>query len=347
MVKRLTIIVLIFLLYTTSGCIHKNRLDHVKDFWVAMHFLNYNCDADLEELEVELPVLARMGVNTIILEVDYHYHYKSHPELRQGETQISFDAARKFSKTCSDNGLRLFVEFQCLGHQSWAKQTFPLLTVYPHLDITPGEFPDNKDIYCREWDPDHPQVYQIILPMLDELIDAFQAEGIHVGMDETFLLGHEKSPTTKGKDPARLYARVVNRLHNHLVKKRKVKMLMWGDRLIDGHRYDYGEWEASKNGTAEAIDMIPRDIIICDWHYEVFEMGYPSVTLFLEKGFRVLPTSWKELDAGIQLIKYSFDHYQEGMLGHLFTAWGKYKKPSSYPPLLQGIKLFREAGIIK
>jgi hypothetical protein len=51
---------------------------------------------------------------------------------------------------------------------------------------------------------------------------------------------------------------------------------MWGDRLIDGKKYDFGEWEASTNGTAAAIDLIPKDIIVCPWHYELRD-NYPSI----------------------------------------------------------------------
>lgn len=340
-------VLLLIILFFSSGCINRRPAIDADKFWVAMHFLNYNDDESLDTLAGELPRLRGMGVNTIILEVDYHFNYLSHPELRQGLKQITREGAGRFAETCRQNQMRLIIEFQCLGHQSWAKETFPLLTKYPHLDITPGEFPENEGLYCREWDPENPEVYKIVFALLDELIEAFQPEGVHVGMDETFLLGHEKSPNTRGKDPARLYAGVVNRLHQHLVARRKVEMLMWGDRLIDVNVHDYGEWEASKNGTAPAIDMIPRDIIICDWHYEVFDMGYPSIKMFMDKGFRVLPTSWNDLEAERQLIEYSLDHYQDSMLGHLFTAWSKYQEPGSYPPLIQGLKIFEAAGILK
>ena len=55
-----------------------------------------------------------------------------------GEKPITRKAARKFSAVCRSRGIRLAVEFQCVGHQSWAGETFPLLTRYPHFDLTPG-----------------------------------------------------------------------------------------------------------------------------------------------------------------------------------------------------------------
>jgi hypothetical protein len=226
-----------------------------------------------------------------------------------------------------------------LGHQSWKEQTFPLLTVYPQFDLTPGAFPNNEGIYCREWDPLNPQVWPIIFKLLDELIDAFRADAIHVGMDEVFLLGSDKSPSTKGKDPGVLLADSVKMLHRHLVQKRRVQMLMWGDRLIDAVKYNYGEWEAAKNGTATAIDLIPKDIIICDWHYEVRD-SYPSIPMFIDKGFRVLPSGWKDVNATKAFINYSRQHDGPKMLGHLFTTWSvKKEELVSFSPLVEGLKL--------
>lgn len=101
---------------------------------------------------------------------------------------------------------------------------------------------------------------------------------------------------------------------------------MWGDRLIDGTETGYGMWEASKNETYPAIDLIPKDIIICDWHYErAYETmrtyGFPSVRLFLEKGFRVLPTSFRDPKAVKSLIDVSLASGSDRMLGHLCTIW--------------------------
>lgn len=310
--------------------------------WLGVHLLDYNNDADLEKLAADLPKLASQGINFIILEVDYHFEFRSHPELRQDDKQITKAGARRFAAISRKNGIRVIPEFQTIGHQSWAKQTFPLLTKYPQFDLTPGAFPNNEGLYCREWDVTNPAVYMIVFRLLDEIIDAFQADAFHIGADEVFLLGSDKSPSTKGKDPGKLYANAINDIYGHLVKKRKVEMLMWGDRLIDANRFNWGEWEASKNGTAAAVDMIPKDIIICPWHYEPMVNGYPSIPMFIEKGFRVLPTSWNKPDALKLLIEYSYKQDSPKMLGHLFSIWGRPRSPlPEYKPMVDGLKLIR------
>ena len=103
--------------------------------------------------------------------------------------------------------------------------------------------------------------------------------------------------------------------------KRGLVMLMWADRLIDGDRWNMGEWEASKVGTAPAVDKIPKDIILCPWHYEP-RAAYESLPMFMEKGFRVLPASWKNVEASNALIRYGQEHQRDGRLvGHIFTTW--------------------------
>jgi hypothetical protein len=308
--------------------------------WSALHLLHRQNDAELEALEAQLPALAARGVNVIVLEVNYGFEFRSHPELRMAEPPgerdkvITKRGAKRLVKAARRHGIRVFPEFQSFGHQSWAKNTWTLLTKYPELDSTPGAFPSNEGLYCREWDPMNPRVYKIVYALLDEIIDAFDADAVHVGMDEVFLIGHESSPSTKGKDPAEVYAKAVNDMYDHIVRKRGRTMLMWGDRLIDAAKHTYGKWEASENGTWPAIDRIPKDIVICDWHYETRD-SYPSVPMFLEKGFRVLPTSWKDVAASTTYIQYANGLAHPKMLGHLFTMWDKVEKPADWPPLVE------------
>jgi len=309
--------------------------------WTSIHLLDYTTDSALAVLGSRLPALAKSGINVLFLEVDYNFDFKSHPELRDS-LYITKEAAQKFAQACREANIRLIPQFQSLGHQSRGKVTLPLLTVYPELDVTPGEFPNNEGIYCREWDPTNPKVNEIVFPLIDEIVEAFEVDGIHLGMDEVFLLGSEKSPTTKGKNTGELFAKVVNEFHDYFAKKKGLEIFMWADRLIDGTKYSYGEWESSLNGTAVAIDMIPKDVVMCDWHYEPAD-EYGSVAMFLEKGFRVLPCSWRKVSGVEALIKYSYKLNNPNMLGHMFTTW--YPVPidtlMGYRPMIAGIDLIK------
>jgi hypothetical protein len=57
--------------------------------WRALHLLDYNSDSALDALGQNLENLAKQGLNVIILEIDYNFAVKSHPELRLGTNPIT------------------------------------------------------------------------------------------------------------------------------------------------------------------------------------------------------------------------------------------------------------------
>jgi hypothetical protein len=305
--------------------------------WRGVHLTVQN-EEQAKALTESLPQLAAAGVNVVIAEVDYGFEFQSHPEVRANRF-ITKVQARELAAAARAQGIRLIPQINCLGHQSWSKTTLPLLAQHPEFDETPGQFPENKDIYCRSWCPQNPLVNPFVCELIDEIVDGFEADAFHVGMDEVFLIGSKYCERCRGEDPAKLFAKAVNDLHQHIVGERKLDMLMWGDRLLDASRMGYSEWEASKNGTQGAADLVPKDIIVCDWHYEK-QKEYPSVPFLLEKGFRVLPSGWQPLEASQAFSRYAATQKNPRLLGYLCTTWGKVKirNAAEWPPLKEVLK---------
>ncbi len=303
--------------------------------WRAMHLIGPRADRMKLTEQFVTDVLRPMSFNVLILEVDYGFEFKSRPELHC--SGVTKEQARHLAEVCRENGIRLIPLMNCLGHQSWASDTSALLKYHPEFDETPGVPSSKKGFYCREWCPSNPDVNPVVFTLLDELIDAFQADTVHVGMDEVFLIGSDKCPRCKGKDVGELFAAEVNALHGHLVKEKGVEMLMWGDRLLDDAKFQYGAWESSKTGSHRAIERIPRDIIICDWHYEP-RSDYPSVRFFQQQGFRVLPSPWKNPEAAVDLIRCARKDATEKMQGILFTGWSAGGNGERLMAALQGGK---------
>jgi hypothetical protein len=264
--------------------------------------------------------LVPLGINTLVFEVGYHFQFESRPEMNDPKGW-SKAQARELAEFCRQHGVRLIPQLNCLGHQSSRKTSLALLAKHPELDETPNLSSDAPGFKLRNWCPLHPDVNPIVFALMDELIDAFQADAFHVGMDEVFNLAHDQCPRCRGKLPEELFAKAVNDYHALLVGKRGLTMLMWGDRLLDDAAMKYGEWESSRVKTANAVDLIPRDIIICDWHYEPRE-EYPSVVYLQEKGFHVWPASWKKPDAALALRNYAARNATDKLVGHLCTVWG-------------------------
>jgi hypothetical protein len=61
--------------------------------------------------------------------------------------------------------------------------------------------------------------------------------------------------------------------------------------------------------------------------------------MFVEKGFRVLPSGWNKVDATKALISYSRGVKDKKMLGHLFTTWSGKKQWAQWPPIAEGLEL--------
>ena len=305
--------------------------------WRGVH-LGARDDEQLAQLIEALPKLSAAGVNVVVLELNYAFDFQSHPELRPARF-ITKARARELAAAAHARGIRLIPQLNCLGHQSWAKNTDALLTKHPEFDETPGQFPENKGIYCRSWCPQNPQVNAVVFALIDELADAFAADAFHVGMDEVFLIASEYCPRCRGGDPAGLFAKAVNDLHAHIVGARKLEMLMWGDRLLDSKTLGYSEWEASRNGTQGAVELVPKDIILCDWHYEK-RADYPSLAFLLEKGFRVWPAGWQPLEAAKAFSAFARQQKNSRLLGYLCTTWGKVKIPDAadWPPLTETLR---------
>ena len=325
----------------TGGTIHSSNIARgarLKSWqaknpvWRGVHLM-LGSDEQTVTLTEQLPNLAARGVNVLIVEVNYGFDFQSHQELRAPRF-ITRPHAQELTRKARELGIRLIPQFSCLGHQSWARTTFSLLTKYPEFDETPGKYPGNTNIYCRSWCPQNPAVNKVVFALIDELIDAFDADAFHVGMDEVFLIASEHCPRCKGGDPSKLFAKAVNDLHQHIVGKRKLEMLMWGDRLLDARTMRYGEWESANNGTHGAIDRIPNDIVVCDWHYRK-QTGYPSVPFLLEKGFRVWPAGWQPLEATKAFSTFARQQNNPRMVGYLCTTWGRVgiRTAAEWPPI--------------
>ncbi len=239
--------------------------------------------------------LAPRHVNTLILRIDFNYAFESHPELRDKDP-LSRKDIKKLVKVCRENKIRLIPQINLLGHQSWASTTNNLLKVYPEFDETPKvkmpekyAWPNEDGLYCKSYCPLHPGVHKIVFALVDEICDVFETDAFHAGMDEVFYIGHDKCPRCSGLDKAELFAGEVNKIRNHLAQKNR-QLWIWGDRLLDGKITGLGMWEASMNNTHRSVDLIAKDVIICDWHYE--RPDQTAVYLAM-KGFNVITCPWR------------------------------------------------------
>jgi len=259
-----------------------------------------------------------LGLNWVIVEVNGNFRYATHPEAAEKDP-ITKGEARRLAALAREKKLNLVPMYNCLGHQSWKANAGALLRSHPEFNEAPELDATAKDFYCMSWCPNHPAITAFAFDLFDELLEAFEANAFHVGMDEVFVIGH--CPRCRGTSNGDLFAKAVNDLHSHLVGRRGVEMQMWGDRLLDAKVMGYGLWESSENETHAAIDKIPSDIVMCDWHYETVNMEFPSIRFFQDKGFRVWPAGWNQEESIRRFIEVARRDATPKMLGYLATTW--------------------------
>jgi hypothetical protein len=274
--------------------------------------------------------LAPRKVNTLVVQIEYHYQFKSYPELTDSFALSNADV-KKIVSVCKKNNIRVIPQIDLFGHQSWANHNGKLLRVYPQFDETPDikmpeiyVWPNADNLYCKSYCPLHPDLHPVLFAVIDELCDAFESDAFHAGMDEVFYIGDDKCPRCGGKDKAELFAGEVRTIHDHLAKTGR-EMWIWGDRLLDGRTTGLGEWEGSFSDTYRAIDMIPKDVVICDWHYERADK---TAVYFAMKGFRVITCAWRnpataviQINDLLSFRRESTGDMQARFLGVMETTW--------------------------
>jgi hypothetical protein len=269
-------------------------------------------------------------VNTLILQVNYDYQFETHPELRAASA-LSKEHVKKLVAACKTDEIRIIPQFNLLGHQSWAGNLGNLLRQYPDFDETPNvkmpekyKWPNADRLYCKSYCPLHPDVHRVVFALMDELCDVFEADAFHAGMDEVFYIGEDQCPRCSGRDKSELFAGEVRRLHDHLQEKGR-SLWIWGDRLLPGKTTGLGMWEASYNNTDRAIDLIPKDVMICDWHYERPD---PTAAYFALKGLSVVTCPWKSPQTAVlqtqDMLRFRSDsapEMKDRFQGMVQTVW--------------------------
>lgn len=275
--------------------------------------------------------LAPNGCNLIVMQVRCRYQFKRHPEC-WGYDPLSYDDVKRILSVCKKHNIKLVPKMNLHGHQSGIHNTptdgilhghinaIPdfrdgILRAYPELD----EMPDEKGVfYSRSLCMTNPLVKLLVFDLIDELLEVFESDMFHIGCDEVFHLGICEECSKYEKHI--LLANWLNALNDH-INSRGAKMLMWADRLLNHKEMgDYDIYESADNDTDKAIDLISKNILVCDWHYWV-NKEYLSVQKFKEKGFKIFVSPWRTQEAVDKFLNYAIEHDEGHIEGLLATTW--------------------------
>lgn len=277
----------------------------------ALHFVLRGVSAERAHWIVDEARQAKF--NTIIVLVTDGVTLRNSPWSTKAGAW-SRDEFKKWVTYAQTKGIQVIPELNLLTHQEKFLQD-------GHPDMM---------FNSATYNPNNPEVYRkYVYPLIDELVELFSPRAIHIGHDE--LVGwvlhksrHEKHIGLLAREqmlPAELFLKDVLLIRNHLAE-RNVETWMWGDMLISPDEFPEmlgRELHGISSGYGKALrQKLPKDIVICDWHYADDQMEYPSLAAFKAEGFRVLGATWKKEKTIRNFSRYAAEQGADGMIA---TTW--------------------------
>jgi hypothetical protein len=259
-------------------------------------------------LQLIKKVLAPMKINTIVLECEYG-EWKSQPNLNNDWTMTQ-EEIKTLLRTAKENFIDVYPLIQSFGHAEWAFQRGN------NLDI--AEDPQHPYAFC----PSNPRTYSFLFSIYNEALNLFQKPAIfHIGADEVEMIGRFPNPNCPNgcgkKDNVTLYVEHIKKLYDYL-SQRGCKVMLWGDEMLAPGEAGDATHAQSKQEAEAKRRLLPKDIIIADWHYNPFD-DYPSIGIFKQAGFNnVIACTWYKPQ---NIYKFAQSAYKQGAMGLLQTTW--------------------------
>lgn len=253
--------------------------------------------------------LRRGHYNLVLFSVSNNVQFKSIGRLANNCAWPLQDF-KKVVQYARESGMEVVPELRFLSHQH---KDFLVLGAYPDLMY-------NEKTY----DPRNQKVYKLVFSYIDEVIETINPKAIHIGHDEVYGISGRDAGAEDALPPA-LFKEDVVKLHQYL-KARNVLTWMWGDMLITPTEFP-DMHPGSINGTREYAQIrkeIPKDIVICDWHYradENKELQFPSLKTFANEGFEVLGATFRHPHVTKQFAGYAADVDNPKVKGMIATTW--------------------------
>jgi lysophospholipase L1-like esterase len=258
----------------------------------------------MDALKRIIDTFAQLKLNTLFFEIADNMHYDRQSFPQKEKTAFSKAQAKELVAYAKGRHFEVIPTFQMLSHCSW------ILSNPKNAALL--EKPSDRS-WNTTWCPSNPAVYDFMKDILDETIEVFQPRYCHVGLDEIGPLGEcEKCRKEK---PSQLLLKTIMYLHDALAAS-GIKTIMWQDMLVPASDM----YEINKAKGYEIVDQIPKDVIIADWDYGIFNAAAKKrLEYFTQKGFQVLgasfsnPRAIQTLNAGLAANPRAF--------GHISTHW--------------------------
>jgi len=248
--------------------------------------------------------ISRYKMNTYMPYLEDMIKFDNYPSIGENRGALTKEEVKELVAFAKKNFVEVIPIFQTLGHYEniLSKEEF----------LKYAEFPGAASLNVSS-----DSTYIFLENLLKEVFQLFPSEYFHMGADESWDVGlgaskHLVEETNIAVVHANHYKKVYE-----ICKKYSKKVLMYGDIILDH---------------PEILSLIPKDIIIVDWHYGAND-SYPSTKIFKDAGFQyyVSPASWNFVTTfptnsiALPNIKYFIKSgLENSSLGMINSNWGDY-----------------------
>ncbi|WP_407429318.1 beta-N-acetylhexosaminidase [Arcticibacter sp.] len=205
--------------------------------------------------------LSKNGINTLIMEWEGTYPYKQHP-LIANRYSYTREEIRSFITYCSSIGIDVIPLQQSFGHVEY------ILRHQRYAELRE----DQKD-YSQVNPLKEELAKKLFTELYKDLISTHSSPYIHIGGDETYLLGH--SPESKKKaelvGTGRLYGDYLKMLCDIVISLDK-RPVVWADIAL---KYP------------EALPLLPKETVFVDWNYGWDLNRFGDHQKLTEQGFEI------------------------------------------------------------
>ena len=203
--------------------------------------------------------IAQMGVNTLVLEYEATYPYLKHATI-SNELAYSRTEIKSIISYAGSLGIEVIPVQECFGHVQYILRN----DRYNHLSEDPK---DNSQV-CPLKIKEDSLLFQ---ELFADMAAMHPSQYIHIGGDETYLLGHDKAcrayADKEGK--SKLFVNYMKVMSEIVIRLGKTPV-MWADMIL---KYP------------EAADELPKETILMDWNYGWKPNHFGDIGLLQDKGF--------------------------------------------------------------
>ncbi|MBQ6246995.1 MAG: family 20 glycosylhydrolase [Kiritimatiellae bacterium] len=266
-------------------------------------------------IERVIRMAAYYKFNYVILESWGVFRSERHPWHGWRDGWLTPAECRRLASLAKDLGVTLVPFFNVFGHATAARGRTGKNAI---LDVSPEYQPLFEPVEGFNWCISNPEARHVIRDLVGELHEAFERPPyFHLGCDEA------EPPSCAICCAPGYGARVAEHVRSmaEFVRSLGARPMMWHDMLLRSGSEKWRGLEANgSDETVALLETLPKDTIICDWHYGPASgdgLHAASLDHFISHGFDTMTCPWD--DPGGIAAQCGFAR-QRG-LGVICTTW--------------------------